>query len=377
MAKKTDEKEVEKKKSASLNDVFAAVDALNADASLLSDDNSLSIVNDWIDTGSYALNVICSGSQYKGIPVGRVSGFSGPPQCGKSLILNKIMANAQKKGYHAVVWDTESAIDRNFAEAVGMDAKRTKYYPIETVEDCRNQISRFLDNVIEANDPKLKVIIALDSLGNLSSAKEVKDAEKDKSAVDMGARAKAIRSMSRAFTYKAAKAKVPIIFSNHTYQDPMAMFDQLVKQTSGGQGPSYIASLLVQLSVLNEKIEKNEDEESVAIAHMVSGVTISAMTTKNRFAPPYLKTKLYNNFRTGLSKYTGLYEIALAFGAITEDGHSYCFNGEKIRKSREWMEDAPTLWEQKIMPALEEILKVKVCYSNNAFPLVNEADVKV
>ena len=173
-------------KASSMKDIFEAVDALNADASLLSDDNSLSIVNDWIDTGSYALNAIFSGSLYKGIPVGRVTGFSGPSGAGKTLIVNKIIANAQKKGYFAAVWDTEAAVDKQSAEGVGIDPKRLKYYPVETVEDCRNQIATFLDKIIAANDPEMKVIIAIDSLGNLASAKELRDVTEGKDAADTG-----------------------------------------------------------------------------------------------------------------------------------------------------------------------------------------------
>ena len=335
----TAESKVSETKTSSLKDIFEAVDALNADASMLSEDNSLSIVGDWIDTGSYALNAIFSGSLYKGIPVGRITGFSGPSGAGKTLIVNKIIANAQKKGYFAAVWDTEAAVDKQSAEGVGIDPKRLKYYPVETVEDCRNQIATFLDKIIAANDPNLKVIIAIDSLGNLASAKELRDVTEGKDAADMGTKAKAMKSMMRALTFKAAKARVPILFTNHIYDNPTSLYPELVKKQSGGSGPVYLASLLVQLATRNEKIDKNEEEESIAVAHNVSGVTLSAMTVKNRFAPPFLKAELYNNFRTGLSRYAGLKDMAVAFGVIQQTGSTFQFNGEKIGYAKTWEND--------------------------------------
>ena len=348
-------------KASSLKDIFEAVDALNADASMLSEDNSLSIVGDWIDTGSYALNAIFSGSLYKGIPVGRITGFSGPSGAGKTLIVNKIIANAQKKGYFAAVWDTEAAVDKQSAEGVGIDPKRLKYYPVETVEDCRNQIATFLDKIIAANDPNLKVIIAIDSLGNLASAKELRDVTEGKDAADMGTKAKAMKSMMRALTFKAAKARVPILFTNHIYDNPTSLYPELVKRQSGGSGPVYLASLLVQLATRNEKIDKNEGEESIAVAHNVSGVTLSAMTVKNRFAPPFLKAELYNNFRSGLSRYAGLADMAVAFGVITQTGSTFQLNGEKIGYRKTWENDTE-FWEKRVIPSLEETLKEKVRY---------------
>jgi len=363
MARKqtTAESKTTETKASSLKDIFEAVDALNTDASMLSEDNSLSIVGDWIDTGSYALNAIFSGSLYKGIPVGRVTGFSGPSGAGKTLIVNKIIANAQKKGYFAAVWDTEAAVDRQSAEGVGVDPKRLKYYPVETVEDCRNQIATFLDKIIAANDPNLKVIIAIDSLGNLASAKELRDVTEGKDAADMGTKAKAMKSMMRALTFKAAKARVPILFTNHIYDNPTSLYPELVKKQSGGSGPIYLASLLVQLATRNEKIDKNEGEEAIAVAHNVSGVTLSAMTVKNRFAPPFLKAELYNNFRTGLSRYAGLADMAIAFGVIQQTGSTFQFNGEKIGYRKTWENDTE-FWDTKVIPLLEETLKEKVRY---------------
>lgn len=344
----------------SLKDIFGSVDKLNPDATFL-EDSSISTPSDWIDTGSRALNAIISGSLHKGIPVGRITGFAGPSGAGKTLIMNKIMANAQKKGYIAVIWDSEVAVDKESAKNVGMDLKKTKYYPVETIEDCRNQISTFLDAVIEANDPDNKFIIAIDSLGNLASSKEIEDARKGKDAADVGQRAKATKSMMRAITYKAAKAQVPILFSNHIYEG-MEMFPSLIKNQAGGKGPIYLASVLVQLSLRNEKSTENPDEEAIAISHNVSGITMGALTVKNRIVPPFLKTELYLNFKTGLDKNTGLFDLALGLGVIEQGGKTYSFNGESVGY-RKNIEKDPEFWK-KVIPALEEKLNQELRYGS-------------
>lgn len=356
---------------AGLKDIFKSVDDLNPEAAVL-ESSTISTADDWIDTGSYALNAILSGSLHKGIPSGRITGFSGPSMAGKTLIMNKIMANAQKKGYIAVIWDSEVAVDKKGAENIGMDSSKTKYYPVETIEDCRNQIVTFLDNVIKANNPDLKFIISIDSLGNLASGKELRDAIAGKDASDVGQRAKAIKSMMRTLTFKAAKARIPILFSNHVY-DSMEMFPSLVKTQSGGKGPIYLSSILVQLSTRNEKASDNPEEEGIAIAHNVTGVTLGALTVKNRFIPSFLKTELYLNFRTGLDKYTGLFDIALAFGVIKQEGRTYSFNGKSIGY-RKNIEKDQAIWEQ-IMPELEKALQEKLTYgTSNTVELEEEVD---
>jgi RecA/RadA recombinase len=355
MAKKKDE-------LAHLKDIFASVDKLNPDAAVL-DESTLSSADDWIDTGSYALNAIISGSLYKGIPGGRITGFAGPSMAGKTLIINKCLANAQKKGYIPVIWDSEVAVNKKSAQGAGMDTTRVKYYPVETIEDCRNQMCVFLDNVIKADNPDYKFIIAIDSLGNLASAKEIKDATTGKEAADVGQRAKAIKSMMRTLTYKAAKARVPVLFSNHIYEG-MEMFPTLVKSQSGGKGPVYLASVLVQLSTRNEKNSENPDEASVALSHNISGVTLGALTVKNRFVPAYLKTELYLNFKTGLDKHTGLVEIAEAMGVLEKPGRTYIFNGESVGYRKDFEKDLK-FWE-RILPSLETALQEKLCYGTSA-----------
>lgn len=348
--------------------VFDKLEKLNPEAKFLSD-SALSTVNDWVDTGCMVLNSIISGSLYGGVPVGRITGFAGPSAAGKTYIINKILANGQKKGMVPVIFDTEAAIDAGSTTGVGLDPDTVKYVPVQTVEECRNQISAFLDSVIEAK-MQGKFIMSIDSLGNLASQKELDDAEKGKTAMDMGTRAKGLKSMMRLLTFKAAQAGVTILFSNHTYDDPAAMFPTLVKNQSGGKGPVYLASVLVQLAKRDEKHDKtNDDDEILPEANKVSGTTLRALTTKNRFVPPFLEGEMYLNFKKGLDKYSGLKEMAVNHGVIEQTGSTFVLPsgkdgvpGKKLGYYKNWKSDE-SLWEDHILPKLEEKLKEQYSYS--------------
>jgi len=355
----------EKDISPGLKAAFKALNGMNEDASIL-DENALSVVKDYVDTGSLALNAIVSGSLHGGFPKGRITGLVGPEQCGKTHILCKAIANEQKKNSKAwgVIWDSESAYDVNTMKNVGGDPNRTKVCPVETVEDCRNQISGFLDEIVKDPDLYGKIIIGIDSLGNLASSKEIEDARKGKDAVDMGMRSKAIKSMLRTLTYRAAKTNTTIIFVNHIYDNPGSMYPTLVKSQAGGKGPLYLASVLVQLSATQTK----EDEEKtidkmIPMANRVSGVTLNAMTVKNRFIPPFLKTALELNFKTGLYKYSGLLDMAMGYGIITKDGNTYMLpDGTKLGFEKKFRDDAE-MWD-KVIPILDERLQKELRFSS-------------
>ena len=332
-----------------------SLDKMNPLAGFL-DESTLSNVKDWHDTGCLVLNSIISGSLYKGVPKGRVTGFAGPSMAGKTYIINKILAGAQREGMIPVIFDTEAAVDESSVRGVGLDPQKVKYVPVQTVEETRNQIVKFLDRIIE-NKQQGKFIISIDSLGNLASQKEMEDIEKDKSAVDMGTRAKGLKSMMRTLTFKAAEANTTILFSNHTYDDPAAMFPSLVKNQAGGKGPVYLASVLVQLAKRDERNDKNnESDQMIAEAKNYSGTTLRALTVKNRFVPPFIECEMYLNFKTGLDKYSGLLNVAVNHGAIIQTGSTYQLpDGTKLGYYKQWRENEE-IWE-KILPVIEEKLK--------------------
>ena len=357
MAKTKKENEEINEEVGDIKDAFKILDDLNPEAAYLNE-NTLSTVKEWIDTGSMALNAIVSGSIHGGIPMGRITGLVGPQACGKTLIANKVMANAQKKGMHVVYFDTENALDPETASNLGCDTSKIKHCPIEIIEDCRNQIVKFLKNVVD-NKLQGKVMIVIDSLGNLISAREAKIIEDGKDSADMGARAVALKSMLRAITHAAAKANAPVLFTNHVYDNPAALYPTLIKNQSGGSGPLYMSSVLVQMSTKQERVgksdNKNSNDEVTPLSKDVNGLTMRALTTKNRFVPPFLECEMYLNFRSGLNKYSGLLEMAEGYGVLEKQGHRHVLNGDVLGFYKDWRNEN-SIWD-KILPLLDEKLK--------------------
>jgi recombination protein RecA len=358
--------EIEQNTIGNIDDAFKILDDLNPEAAFL-DENSLSNVKEWIDTGSMALNAIISGSIYGGIPMGRLTGFIGPESCGKTLMANKIMANAQKKGMHVAYFDTEGALDEDTAKRLGCDTSKIKHVPSQLTEQCRNQIVKFLQTVIEK---KLqgKVLVVIDSLGNLITTQEQKKIDEGSDTPDMGNRAKALKSMLRAITQAASKANCPVVFTNHIYEDPSQLHPSALKKQAGGSGPLYMASVIVQMAKKNERSSDSKNKDSnetvTPLSKDINGLTLRAFTTKNRFVPPFLETEMYLNFRTGLNKYSGLLEMCEGYDILIKNGHRHVFNGEILGFFKDWRTDE-AVWE-KILPALEEKLKTELTFKNEA-----------
>jgi RecA/RadA recombinase len=357
-----------------ITDIFKGVDELNPDSAWL-DENALSVVDEWIDTGCYALNAVCSGSLYKGVPKGRIIGFSGPSGCGKTMLINKIIGNFQRESddHYAVIFDTEFALDKDSAASVGADPSRIKYYPIETVSDLKLQCTKLLDNIIhKGNEVRGKIIIGIDSLGNVAGKKESDDTKKGKDVADQGLRAKDIKSLLRALTFRAAKANAAIIFANHEYDNPNAMYPSLIKNQGGGRGPLYLASLLVQLSQVAKKKDKEWAQEEIIAAASSKGIVgkiLHVLTAKNRFIPQYLAVDLWLNFKKGLSKYYGLFELAKDLGVIEGD-RTFTFQGEKLGYEKNFTMN-PDIWKM-IMPELEKAVNKEFSYSNTKYEDLKE-----
>lgn len=342
------------------NPMTSFLKGINTDSTFLAD-NSLSIVNEFIDTGSYALNAIISGSLYGGIPAGIITGFSGPSMCGKSLIAAKIVANAQKKGYRPIIWESEGAWDSSMAN-LGVDIDECYVMPVATVEEVKNQMTATL-KMIKEKELDEKFIFVLDSLGALSCQKELDDSEADKTTVDMGTRAKVIKAMSRQVAIKIKSLKIPMIFTNHIYDNPAQLHPSIVKNQSGGMGPQYLSTVLVQMGLRHEKVKDlTEEEAKEASSSKISGSFISALTIKNRIAQNFLDATLYINFSKGLDRYAGLFDIAKKLDVIVGDRTYALSDGTPLGYLKNFENDH-NIWEKKIMPLMEPVINAKYRHS--------------
>ena len=181
--------------------------------------NTFSEVDEWIPTGNYLLNAQISGTLFGGVPNTRSFGVMGDPGTGKSFFCLNVVREAQKIGYDVIYCDTEGAIDKNSAEKFGIDLQKIRYQPIQTVSQFLTFVTNVLDIVkkskSEGNNPK--ILLVLDSLGMLSTDKELNDAIKGHNAADMGAKAKELRKLFRVITLDLTAAKIPLICTNHVY----------------------------------------------------------------------------------------------------------------------------------------------------------------
>lgn len=284
--------------------------------------------------------------------------------CGKSMFVMKILANAQKQGLIPVIFDTENAIDPESAARLGLDTSKVKYIPTFNIEQCRNNIHKFLTNVKEQGLHG-KFIVAIDSLGNLESQMEQNRIEKESTSMDMGTRARAIKSLLRTCTQLSAITNTPIIITNHIYDNPGELHPTLVKSIPGGKSTLYMPSLTIQLmrKPVKEDVVKAETGKLATLQKNYVGALIRALTVKNRFIKQYLEAELYLSFNTGVDKYHGLLDLAVGLGVIEQTGSTFLFNGNKLGYAKSFQNDV-NFWENDIIPLIEEKIKIEWAYSS-------------
>ena len=347
-------------------DVKSALDSIdesNPYATFL-DKSTLSRVDSWIDTGSYALNAIISGSCFKGIPMGRVTVLAGESQTFKTGFLLRILANAQKMGKVVVIFDSENAVDPDSAAAAGLNISKVKYVPCKTIEQTRNSVFNFLTRV-EENKLEGQFIIAVDSLSNLQSEMEYKRMDKDNTSMDMGTKARAMKSLMQTLTNMGSYTRTTVIATSHVYDNPAELFPSLEKNMPGGKSVIYLPSVTVQIARRPMKDDggKTVDSNLTVGQKSYSGIILRALTRKNRFIKQYLEVEMYLSFTTGLNRYYGLLDLMVGFGIIIQTGSTYQLpDGTKIGFYKKFRKDIE-LWENILIPELEKKINIEWKYS--------------
>ena len=272
----------------------------NEYATLVSEGVEAGDVDSFIDTGSLAFNALLSGSIYGGMPSNKITAIAGEAATGKTFFALGIVKAFLDKNKDAgvIYFESESALTKELVEARGIDSKRMVIVPVATVQEFRHQSIKVIDKYIEQDEKTRKpLMFVLDSLGMLSTTKEMEDTAEGKETRDM-TRSQIVKAAFRVLTLKLGKAKVPMIMTNHTYDVIGSMFPQ--KEMGGGSGLKYAASNIVYLSKRKEKDGKE-----------VIGNIIHCKNYKSRLTKENALIDVRLTYKDGLDKYYGLLELAI------------------------------------------------------------------
>ena len=211
-----------------MNDFLRDVikNAGNEYAAIVDDGVEAGDVDSFIDTGSYIFNGLLSGSIYGGLPANKITAIAGESATGKTYFLMGIVKNFLDIDPDAgvIYFESESAITKNMVVDRGIDPKRMVIFPVTTVQEFRTQAIRVIDDYMAQNESDRKpLFLCLDSLGMLSTTKEVEDTTDGKETRDM-TRAQVLKAAFRVLTLKLGRAKVPMVVTNHTYDSMGSMF---------------------------------------------------------------------------------------------------------------------------------------------------------
>jgi RecA/RadA recombinase len=317
----------------------------------------------WYSTGNYALNRIISGSYFKAIPEGRLSGFVGPSAAGKSYIICNIIREAQAEGTFVLVLDSENALDPKFMSRAGVSISEDKllYAQIVTIQDVTAVISEFLTGYEKDygrfNDTAPPIMIVLDSLGNCLTDSENDKFNRGVQTGDQGQSAKNKKHLLRTLVSRLARCNATFAFTDQVYPaDPMAG-DGLWAVTNGVK---YSASQITLLT----KLRLKEDSEIV-------GIRMRAETYKSRFVKPGTKIEVEIPYSTGLSKTSGLLDRWLEDGVIKKDGYGFLveLGGETVKFKKTDLTDEFAL---KILTTNPICKKIEEDF--DLFESTNEAD---
>ena len=247
-------------------------------------------VRDWVSTGNAMLDVAISNRPYGGLPVGRITEITGLEQSGKSLLSAHLLAETQKKGGVAVLIDTETAVNRDFLEAIGMDISKLLYVSVDTVEGIFEACETIIEKVRTADKDRL-VTIVVDSVAAASTLKELEaDYGKDGYATD---KAIIISKAMRKITNMIGRQNIALIFTNQLRQKLNAMAFSDPWTTSGGKALAFHASVRLRLKNMG----------SLKAGDKIIGIKVRAQVIKNRMGPPLRHADFEIYFDRGIDNY--------------------------------------------------------------------------
>ena len=324
----------------------------NEYASLVSDGVEAGDVDSFIDTGSYIFNALLSGSIYGGLPSNKITAVAGESATGKTFFIMGMVKNFLDDNPDAGVlyFESESAITKQMVIDRGIDPQRMVIIPVITVQEFRTQAIKILDSYLAKNEADRKpIMLCLDSLGMLSTTKEVEDTSDGKETRDM-TRAQVLKAAFRVLTLKLGRAKVPMVVTNHTY-DSMGLF--ATKEMGGGSGLKYAASSIVFLS---KKKEKDGTEVVGNIVHCKNHK--SRLTIENKMVDVRL------SYDKGLDRYYGLLELAIKHGIFKQVSTRIELPDGKTQFGKTIINNPEEYFTEEVMKQIDDAAAKEFRYGN-------------
>jgi RecA/RadA recombinase len=306
---------------------------------------------EFVDTGSYIFNALVSGSVFGGVSRNKITAIAGESSTGKtffSLAVVKNFLDSNPDGY-CLYFDTEAAVNKSLLESRGIDLTRVVVVNVVTIEEFRGKALKAVDIYLKKpEDERKPCMFVLDSLGMLSTEKEITDALNDKQVRDM-TKSQLVKGAFRMLTLKLGQANIPMIVTNHTY-DVIGAYVP-TKEMGGGSGLKYAASTIIYLS-------KKKEKDGTAVV----GNIIKAKTAKSRLSKENkdVTVRLFYDER-GLDRYYGLLELGEIGGLWKNVAGRYEIDGKKLY-AKQILAEPEKYFTPEVLQALDETAQQEFSY---------------
>jgi recombination protein RecA len=310
---------------------------------------SYSVVPYYIDSGNLVLNWIISEKFLGGYPAGRIIEIFGDPGTAKTTVGLTFLAQVQKMGGVAMIDDVEGTYSSKFGEILGIDNSKLLNISKEdgvgsrTVEEVRDRLVKLIELRSKNKDNKQPFGYLVDSIGALTTEHEIDNVDK----VDM-TKAKQLNKMMRICAEGCLKNNITVVLLNHVYTKTDGFFP--TKVSSGGEGVKFYSS--VRLTIKRKPNQWVDRKKTIEI-----GSELTVNCVKNNIAPSGRVGKFEVNYRTGIDRYSGLFQTLETLGMIEKIEGSYMFRftnvADEVRFKRTNPEEFHRLIEER-----PELLKI-------------------
>ena len=305
----------------------------------------------YVDTGSYIFNGLVSGSIFGGVSGNKITAIAGESSTGKTFFSLAVVKNFLDSNPDAscLYFDTEAAVNKALLADRGIDLNRVVVLNVVTVEQFRSVALKAVDRYLkDSEDERKPCMFVLDSLGMLSTEKEITDALNDKQVRDM-TKSQLIKGAFRMLTLKLGQANIPMIVTNHTY-DVIGAYVP-TKEMGGGSGLKYAASTIIHLS------KKKEKDGTTVVGNLIKAKTAKSRLSKEN---KDVTVRLYYDER-GLDRYYGLLELGEIGGLWKNVAGRYEMDGKKVY-AKAILKDPESYFTPEVMEKLDQIAKKEFSY---------------